>query len=260
MGLALKIQEQARKKTGLRGDKMTEAAQRRDSRSRTEPFILAARAHSQGARDWSFSGIAARMNRLYDQLNDEFFAGKLPKALISIGPDLATRKGYYHAGRDGIGARHKIHLNSRHFWRTESDVGVALLHEMIHCHQYLFGRVGHRQRYHNHQFAEIAASIGFQVRVGNGSTIKISERLRRKLDQFGFSNFEVMSPNAKVLAARKPLRKVMWKCMCGQEAWIQKGDYLDAICKICHSPFERPVELTDSQEEMDLAVAEAAAA
>ena len=238
---------------------MTEAIQRRDSRSRTEPLIHAIRAHEHGARDWSFSGIAARMNRLYDQLNGEFFSGKLPKAVISIGPDLAVRKGFYHADRDGIGAKHKIHLNSRYFWRTESDVGVTLLHEMYHCYQHLFGLVGHRQRYHNHQFAEMAAAIGFRVRVGNGGTVKITERLRRKLDQFGFSDFVVMNPHAKVLVIRKPLRKVMWKCICGQEAWIQKGDYLDAVCRTCHSPFERPVELTDPDEEIDLSIAEAAA-
>jgi len=238
---------------------MTEAIHQ-DSRSRTEPLIHAIRAHEYGARDWNFSGIAARMNRLYDQLNTEFFSEKLPKAVISIGPDLAVRLGHYQPGRDGIGARHKIHLNSRHFGRIESDVGVTLLHEMMHVYQHLFGRVGHRQRYHNHQFAEMAAAIGFRVRVGNGGTVKITERLRQKLDQLGFSNFEMMIPNAKVLAIRKPLRKMMWKCICGQEAWIQKGDYLDAICKTCHSPFERPVELTDPDEEIDLAIADAAAA
>ncbi len=235
---------------------MTEAIQR-DSRSRTEPLIHAVRAHSQGARDWNFSGIAARMNRLYDRLNGEFFSGRLPQVVISLGPDLITRYGYYHAGRDSIGAKHKIHINSKHLGRSESDVGITLLHEMTHVFQHLFGRVGHRQRYHNHQFALMAAGCGFRARVGNGETIQVGRKLRRKLDQFGFSNFEVMSPNAKVLAIRKPLRKVMWKCICGQEVWIQKGDYLDAVCKTCHSPFERPVELTDPDEEIALAVAEA---
>lgn len=236
---------------------MTEAIQR-DMRSRTEPLIHAIRAHEHGARDWSFSGIAARMNRLYDQLNDEFFSGKLPKALISIGPDLVVRYGYYQVGRDGIGAKHRLHLNSRHFGRSESDVGVTLLHEMIHVYQHLFGQVGHRQRYHNHQFVEMAAAIGFRARVGNGTTIQISERLRMKLDKFGFCEFEMMHPDAKAEPIRKPLRKVMWKCICGQEVWVERGDYLEAVCKTCHSPFERPVELTDPQEEIDLAIDEGA--
>ncbi len=236
---------------------MTEAIQR-DMRSRTEPFIHAVRAHEHGAKDWSFSGIAARMNRLYDQLNDEFFSGRLPKALISIGPDLIIRYGYYRIGRDEIGARHRIHLNSRHFGRSESDVGVTLLHEMIHVYQHLFGQVGHRQRYHNNQFVELAAACGFRARVGNGTTLQVSQRLRMKLDQFGFSEFELMIPDQKAEPIRKPLRKVMWKCICGQEVWVQKSETLDAICKICHSPFERPVELTDPEEEIDLAVAEAA--
>lgn len=237
---------------------MTEAMQR-DMRSRTEPLIHAVRAHEQGARDWSFSGIAARMNQLYDQLNNDFFMGKLPKALISIGPDLIMRYGYYHVGRDGIGAKHRIHLNSRHFGRTESDVGVTLLHEMIHVYQHLFGHVGHRHRYHNREFADIAAAVGFEAEVGSGITKQVSGWLRTKLDQLGFSAFDKMIPDQqRAEPIRKPRRKVMWKCICGQEAWVEKGECLDAVCKICHSAFERPEELMDPKEEIDLAVATAA--
>lgn len=199
------------------------------------------------------------MNRLYDQLNEEFFSGRLPKALISIGPDLIMRYGYYRIGRDEIGAKHRIHLNSRHFGRPESDVGVTLLHEMIHVYQHLFGHVGHRQRHHNQQFVEMAAAIGFRARIGNGTTIQVSQRLRMKLDQFGFSEFEMMIPDLQAEPVRKPLRKVMWKCICGQEVWVEKGEVLEAVCKICHSAFERPVELTEPSEEIDLAIAEAAA-
>ena len=237
---------------------MTEAI-KRDMRSRTEPLIHAVRAHEQGARDWSYSGIAARVNRLYDQLNSEFFMGKLPKALISIGPDLIMRYGYYHVGRDGIGARHRIHLNTRHFGRSQSDVGVTLLHEMIHVHQHLFGTVGHRHRYHNREFADIASAVGFEVQVGTGVTKLVSGWLRTKLDLLGFSAFEKMIPDQAAEPIRKPLRKVMWKCICGQEVWVEKGEFLEAACKICHSAFERPEELMDTQEEVDLAVAKAAA-
>ena len=237
---------------------MTEAMQR-DMRSRTEPLIHAVRAHEHGARDWSFSGIATRMNRLCDQLNDEFFSGKLPKALISIGPDLVLRYGYYRIGRDEIGAKHRIHLNSRHFGRSESDVGVTLLHEMIHVYQHLFGHVGHRQRYHNRQFVDMAAAVGFRARVGNGMTIQVGKRLRMKLDKFGFSEYEMMIPDLQSEPIRRPLRKVLWKCICGQEVWVEKGEFLDAICKTCHSAFERPVELTDPDEEITLAISKAAA-
>jgi len=236
---------------------MTEAMQR-DMRSKTEPLIHAIRAHEQGARDWSFSGIAARMNRLYDQLNNEFFAGKLPKALISIGPDLIMRYGYYHVGRDGIGAKHRIHLNSRHFGRSESEVGVTLLHEMIHVYQHLFGHVGHRHRYHNREFADIAATVGFEAEVGTGVTKQVSGWLSTKLDQLGFSAFDEMIPDLQAEPIRKPVRKVMWKCICGQEVWVEKGECLDAVCKTCHSAFERPEELMDPKEEIDLAVATAA--
>ncbi|MGE4489427.1 MAG: hypothetical protein AB7E95_07790, partial [Kiritimatiellales bacterium] len=170
---------------------MTEAIER-DSRSRTDPLIFAVRAHESGARDWNFSGIAARMNRLYDQLNAEFFAGKLPAALITIGPDLIVRRGHYHAGRNGLGVKHHIHMNSKWFGRPGLEVAADLLHQCVHMYQKLFGRVGHRQRYHNKQYADLAAACGLRVRIGNGETLQIGRRLRRKLDQFGFSEFEPM--------------------------------------------------------------------
>ena len=84
---------------------MSEACERYEGHDATEQVIDAIREHETRTGDWAFSRIAHRMNVLYDQLSDRFFAGKLPKAVISIGPDLIVRYGYYRIGRDEIGAK-----------------------------------------------------------------------------------------------------------------------------------------------------------
>ena len=101
-------------------------------------------------------------------------------------------------------------------------------------------------------------SFGNSIKLDSGVTKQVSGWLRTKLDQLGFSAFDKMIPDQQAEPIRKPVRKVMWKCICGQEAWVEKGECLNAVCKICHSAFERPEELMDSKEEIDLAVATAA--
>ncbi len=218
---------------------MTEACDQYRVHEATEQVIDAIRDHETKASGWVFSRIAHRMNVLYDQLNDIFFAGKLPKAVISIGADLIVRYGHYRIGRDEIGAKHRIHLNARHFGRSESDVGVTLLHEMIHVYQHLFGHVGHRQRYHNSQFVGMAASVGIYAQVGNGATLDVSPKLRSKLETLGFSPHHPMVEGESNEPIRKPLRKVLFRCECGQEVWADKNSPVDVVCTRCFKMFER---------------------
>lgn len=218
---------------------MTEACDQYRVHEATEQVIDAIRDHETKASGWAFSRIAHRMNVLYDQLNGIFFAGKLPKAVISIGVDLIVRYGHYRIGRDEIGAKHRIHLNSRHFGRSESDVGVTLLHEMIHVYQHLFGHVGHRQRYHNSQFVGMAASVGIYVQVGNGAMLDVSPKLRRKLETLGFSPHHPMIDGGSDEPIKKPLRKVMHRCECGQEVWADRQSKIEVVCTLCFKLFER---------------------
>lgn len=205
----------------------------------TEQVIEAIREHETKIGDWSFSRIAHRMNVLYDQFNALFFNGRLPKAVISIGPDLIVRYGTCRVGRDEIGAKHRIHLNSRHFGRSESDVAVTLLHEMIHLYQHLFGHVGHRPRYHNSQFVSMAASVGLHVQVGNGAIRSVSLQLRGKLDALGFSPYHPMIAGESDEPIKKPMRKILYRCECGQEIWAEKNASMDVACTRCFKLFQR---------------------
>ena len=201
-------------------------------RSEAEPIAEAIRTHEAQTGDWAFREAAARLNDLFDALNERFFGGQLPKAVLSIGPDLIVRYGYYRIGRDDIGVRHRIHLNSRHFGRSESDVGVTLLHEMIHVHQHLYGDPGHRSRYHNKEFVDIAAVFGIETRIGNGTTLSVGLRLRKRLQDWGFSETGSMITGIDADPIRRPLRKVMWRCGC-RDVWVDRGVPIKAMCLLC---------------------------
>ena len=202
-----------------------------------EEVADAIRKHETETREWAFQPVAERLTRLYDQMNVRFFNGSLPKAIIAIGPDLITRYGYYRLGRDDIGAKNRIHLNSRHFGRPESDVGVTLLHEMLHIFQHEFGHVGHRPRYHNKEFVDLAAARGIEAQLGNGITRSVSQRLRQALTELGFSQEKPMIANTDDRPISKPLRKIAWRCGCGHEVWVERGIVLHAVCVACLRPF-----------------------
>ena len=219
-----------------------------------EEVADAIRKHETETREWAFQPAAERLTRLYDQMNSYFFSGSLPKAIIAIGPDLITRYGYYRLGRDEIGAKHRIHLNARHFGRSESSVGVTLLHEMIHLFQHEFGHVGHRPRYHNKEFIDLAAVRGIESQIGNGATLSVSQRLRQVLEEYGFSHERPMIADTDDRPISKPLRKVAWHCGCGQEAWVERGQDLHAVCAACLRPFRRlelRAETSLSQQESE---------
>ncbi len=212
-----------------------------------EEVADAIRKHETETREWTFQPAAERLTRLYDQMNELFFGKTLPKAIIAIGPDLITRYGCYRLGRDEIGAKHRIRLNARHFGRSESDVAITLLHEQIHLFQNEFGHVGHRPRYHNKEFVGLAAVRGIEAQIGNGVTKSVSQRLRQVLAEFGFSHARPMIADSDDRAISKPLRKVAWHCGCGQEAWVERGLALHAVCVKCLRPFARPEFRPESQ-------------
>ena len=205
----------------------------------TEPVAEAIREHETSAEDWQFHGIAARLNHLFDQLNSAFFNGCLPKAVIAIGPDLIVRYGYYRIGRDEIGAKHRIQLNARHFGRSESDVAVTLLHEMLHVYQHLYGVPAQRARYHNKEFCRMALTVGIEAEIDSGRTKAVSHNLRETLRTMGFSEEKALIQGVSDAPIQRPVRKVMWQCECGQEIWVERDTPARAVCQLCHAVFER---------------------
>ncbi len=207
----------------------------------SEPVVEAIREHETNTEDWAFRRIAVRMNTLYDRLNGRFFAGVLPKAVIAVGPDLIVRYAHYRIGRDDIGARHRIHLNSRHFGRPESDVGVTLLHEMVHVCQHLFGEPAKRARYHNREFVDLAAAVGIESELGSGRTQNVASSLRDLLERMGFSRHRSLVPGLDAVPVQRPVRNVKWECDCHQKLWAPAGAPPRVRCMRCGGEFARAV-------------------
>lgn len=211
-----------------------------ENKQKTEAVAHVIRYHETKTHDWVFQPVAERLNQVFDALNARFFAGTLPRPVISIGPDLIVRYGYYRIGRDDIGARHRIHLNSRHFGRSEIQVGVTLLHECIHLWQHLFGNPGNRARFHNLEFVDTAAACGIESRIGNGATVGMSSTLAAALANMGLSPVKPMMDGMDPRPILSPRRTHKLVCECGQEIWVQRSDTPRIICDHCAAFFERP--------------------
>lgn len=206
----------------------------------TEAVAHVIRYHENTTSNWVFSGVAGRMNGLFDTLNARFFGGRLPKAVISVGPDLILRYGTYRIGRDELGVQHRIHLNTRHFGRSQAAVAVTLLHEMAHAFQHLFGRPGHRPRYHNAEFVSMCAEIGFTCHRGSGVTLGVSQGLLATLTALGFSATQPLIQGADNSPIMRPVRKRVLRCGCGREVWALSDYGGGVLCRECGEAFSRP--------------------
>lgn len=105
-----------------------------------------------------------RLQQAYDYFNKVLFDGMLPNALITFQRRKRTL-GYFAGGRfsDNEGRpADEIALNPAHFAsRSLPEVLSTLVHEMVHLHQYHFGKPG-RGRYHNKEWATQMKAIGLQ--------------------------------------------------------------------------------------------------
>lgn len=218
---------------------MTDGMRVRNELVRTEEINEAIRRHEHEVTDWGFRDIAVRLNCLFDQLNVAFFGGRLPKAVIAVGPDLIVRYGYYRIGRDEIGAKDRIQLNSRHFGRSESDVAVTLLHEMLHLYQHQFGKPGRRARRHNREFVDLAEAVGIIAEIESGRTQAVTTALRVRLAALGFHEDCSMVDGTVAVPVRRPERKQMWVCDCRQRVWVPQGETAHIQCNICRAHFRR---------------------
>ena len=128
---------------------------------------------------------------------------------------------------------------NEHFGRSESDVGVTLLHEMLHIQQHLHGQPGKRRQAHNRQFVDMAGAVGIESHIGNGCTINVTTKLRDFLAAAGLAHDLPLMPGTDDNPIKRPVRKIKWACGCGQAVWADRDVAVRAICANCHSTFAR---------------------
>lgn len=100
--------------------------------------------------------------------NRRLFDGSLPACLLTLdgqgGRYSSFRRAQFRRIGEGWATAHEISLNPSHLLRRdERDSAVALVHEMAHLWQHVFGTPG-RGSYHNSEFSGKLASIGLATR------------------------------------------------------------------------------------------------
>lgn len=105
----------------------------------------------------------AELQQAFDFFNDRLFDGKLPPCLLTLQREKRTH-GYFSAKRfihrDGTTYTDEIALNPSFFSVVPPmEIMQTIVHEMVHCWQYHFGKPG-RRGYHNQEWANKMEEIG----------------------------------------------------------------------------------------------------
>lgn len=100
----------------------------------------------------------------YEHFNQSLFSGTLPDVIFTVQRQKGVL-GYFAPDRwTSIEGKqcHEIAINPTHIGKSRIiDVLETLVHEMVHCWQYCFGKPG-RRMYHNIEWAEKMMEIGLQ--------------------------------------------------------------------------------------------------
>lgn len=116
----------------------------------------------------------------YDDFNVSLFRGELPQCLLTFQREKRTY-GYFSKERFVNSLGHKtdeIAMNPTYFAVVPaSEVLQTLVHEMVHCWQFHFGKPG-RRGYHNKQWAAKMEEIGLMPsNTGKPGGKKIGEQM-----------------------------------------------------------------------------------
>jgi hypothetical protein len=199
----------------------------------TEELNEAVREHEVNT-PWTHRETAQTLHRWFDLLNAEFFEGMLPVSFLRFEPGRRQSGAYYRPGRNGVGALHEIHLNTRYLDRPLPEVLAALLHGMAHQWQALFGAPG-KGDYHNRQLAAKCAALGVPCRQGyRHETVEYRDPFVTLLRRHG-----VEVPSRQAGERQKPegsSRMKKWRCRCTN---IRAAVALEARCLRCGEPFRQ---------------------
>ena len=202
------------------------------------------------AKPLTMSEIVAKLENLFDILNDAYFEGKLPRPVITV---QSTPKAYGHcsnkkiwnSGVEGQGeSYYEINLGAEFLNRPSEQTAATLLHEMVHlfCRENDIKETCQGVRYHTKVFkAEAEArdlEIGYHRSIGYSLTTP-TEALIEKLKAAGY---ELEVPFARhtlgngKAAQRNKSHK--YECPeCGQS--VRSTAELNINCGICEVKMER---------------------
>jgi hypothetical protein len=205
-----------------------------------EPINDKLKRHAVALQDWHFADNVVVLHEWAVRFNKEF---RLDLRTPAIGVERLRVElvGTYRPGRNGLGLRHEIVLNSLYLGRPLCQQLATLLHEVLHEWQALYGKRG-RGNYHNRQFRIKARQFGLIVdQYGHNQRVEPG-RFTQLLMAHGV-DIEGLptvgeADEAPVFRARprgtSKLKK--WSCAC-TNAWV--ATELHARCTYCGVEFER---------------------
>ena len=116
----------------------------------------------------SYNRVAGYLNKMFDQLNVEFFESALTKPTITI-QSTPRMYGHFSLREDTwlskLGGTHELNIGAGTLARPIEDVAATLLHEMCHLYCYENGikDTSRNYTYHNKRFKATAESHGLVV-------------------------------------------------------------------------------------------------
>jgi hypothetical protein len=200
--------------------------------------------------DAVLSKVNAKLEALFDILNDAYFEGQLPRPVITIQSRPAT---YGSCSNNKCWKAkdlgwYEINIGAENLNRPSKDTAATMLHEMVHlyCRVNEFEETCQKGRYHNKLFKLEAEKR--DLKIGYNSTIGYSiteptDTLIKTLTEAGFSMkvaFTRETPEkVKVRQARTPSNK--YTCpSCGQT--VSSIKTLHISCSLCEVKMECEVQ------------------
>ena len=116
----------------------------------------------------TYNRVAGYLNKVFDQLNVEFFESALTRPTITI-QSTPRMYGHFSLREDTwlskLGGTHELNIGAGTLARPIEDVAATLLHEMCHLYCYENGikDTSRNYTYHNKRFKATAESHGLAV-------------------------------------------------------------------------------------------------
>ena len=200
----------------------------------------------------SLKVIIQKLDGMFGQFNDKFFAGQVQKPIITVSPD--TTKGAYGwctswkawkstveeaAKSDGY---YEINLCAEHLARPFSEISATLIHEMVHLLNLQNGvqDTSRGGTYHNKRFKQTAEEHGLIIEQHPkyGWTItSLNEEAKKFIDGLGEKNFEIYRSKALKLKGSKSSSSRKYTCpSCG--LIVRATKEVHVLCGDCNVELE----------------------
>lgn len=198
-----------------------------------EPVAAAVREHELASAEWEYQPAARTLHGWFQIFNRRLFEDRLPLTYLRLDRGRAGWIGGYRRGRNGVGALHEIRVNSTYLAIDPHDLLGALLREMVHEWQGLFGKPA-RGRYVNQEFAAKCAAVGIPCQAGYSShTLRYDEPFLSILREEGIEIPQECEP-LRPQAGESKLKK--WACRCYA---IRAAGRVRLVCEGCGETLRR---------------------